>query len=259
MRVGIYQFAMADNPRENMTHIKTAVSEAARNGVELLFLPECALSGYPKEYPYTIEEVNFSEVENALNDLEELAADNDLYIVAGTAEYANGEYYNSAVLAIPNNKAYTIYRKRALWGWDAENFTPGDIVEGVFEKSGFRIGIRICYEVRFPEYFRELYSKNVDCAVVLFCDTSTDDSMERFDLIKAHLRTRAVENVFPILSVNSATKSQTAPTMAIDQNGSVVSELPRHNEELLIYELEKGTQISFAAKGRKHISDMLIK
>ncbi len=258
MNIGVYQFEVSDNLNENMTHIKSAVNKATSNDVNLLILPECALTGYPKE-TYTIKEIDFQWVERSINDLEKLASDSNLHVVVGTAEYSEGKYYNSAVLIKPGKKAETIYRKRALWGWDMDNFSSGEIGDGIVEIDGFRVGVRICYEVRFPEYFRELYRKNVVCAAVLFCDTSTDDSMERFDLIKAHLRTRAVENVFPILSVNSATKSQTAPTMAIDQNGSVVSELPRHNEELLIYELEKGTQISFAAKGRKHISDMLIK
>lgn len=257
MKIGIYQFAIANNIQENITHIELAAAQAAKKGVELLLLPECALTGYPNADPYTIREIDFKEVEHAVSYLEKLAADNDLSIVAGTAEYAQGKYYNSAVLASPGNRAYAIYRKRALWGWDSDNFSPGDIEDGILEIKGFRIGVRICFEVRFPEYFRELYRKNVDCAVVMFCDTSQEDTMERYDLIKAHLKTRAVENVFPIVSVNSAAISQTAPTAVIDQNGTVVSELTRHEEQLLIYELKKQTELPFGARGRKHISDML--
>ncbi|MPN38492.1 hypothetical protein SDC9_186016 [bioreactor metagenome] len=81
--------------------------------------------------------------------------------------------------------------------------------------------------------------------------------MERYDLIKSHLRTRAVENVFPVLSVNSSVASQTAPTAVIDPDGTVVSELPRHMEQLLIYELKKQTEESFGARGRRSISDKL--
>ena len=241
-----------------MIHINSAVTEAARNGVELLFLPECALTGYPKD-SYTIKGIDFQQVENTFINLEKLATESDLFIVTGTAECSEGKYYNSAVLVMPGKKTEAIYRKRALWGWDADNFSPGENDDGVLELNGFRIGVRICFEVRFPEYFRELYRKNVDCAVVMFHDTLEEDSLERYDLIKSHLKTRAVENVFPILSVNSAAKYQTAPTAAIDQNGVVVSELPRHEEALLIFELDNVTQNSFGAKGRKYISDMLIK
>ncbi|MDD4311464.1 MAG: carbon-nitrogen hydrolase family protein, partial [Eubacteriales bacterium] len=203
VRVGLYQFAVANYVSENMTHIKSGVTKAARNGVELLLLPECALTGYPKADPYTTKEIDFREVERALNELERLAEENELNIVVGTAEYSEGKYYNSVVLAMPGKKVNMFYRKRALWGWDTDNFSPGNIDDGVVEINGLRIGVRICFEVRFPEYFRELYRKNVDCAVVLFHDISEEDSMERYDLIKSHLKTRAVENVIPILSVNS--------------------------------------------------------
>ena len=258
MRIGVYQFTVVNNLCENMIHINSAITEAARNGVELLFLPECALTGYPKE-SNTIKEIDFQELKRAIINLEKFATESDLFIVAGTAEYSEGKYYNSAVLVIPGRKTEAIYRKRALWGWDADNFSLGEIDDGVIELNGFRIGVRICFEVRFPEYFRELYRKNVDCAVVLFSDTLEEDSLERYDLIKSHLKTRAIENVIPVLSVNSAAKNQTAPTAAIDQNGAVVSELPRHEEALLIFELEKATQNSFGAKGRKYISDLLTK
>ncbi len=257
MKVGLFQFAMTDHPIENITRIRAAVIEAAQQGVELLLLPECALTGYPKADPHTIKTISFQEVEHALVDLEWLAIEYALCIVAGTAEFLEGKYYNSAVLAAPGQKAHVIYRKRALWGWDADNFSPGEIEDGVFEIDGFRIGVRICFEVRFPEYFRELYRKKVDCAVVLFCDTLEEDSTERYDLIQSHLRTRAVENIVPVVSVNSAGVYQTAPTAVIDPDGDVVSELPRHAEQLLIYELKKPIEDSFGARGRRSISDRL--
>lgn len=258
MKVGIYQFAVAENLQENMRHIKTAVSEATLKGVELLLLPECALTGYPKSNRFTVKEIDFEEVDHAMRTLEKLSEENHLSIVAGTAEYSGGKYYNSAVLTMPGKKTYTLYRKRALWGWDADNFSPGDISDGIFEICGFRFGIRICFEIRFPEYFRELYRKNIDCAVVMFNDNSEEDSLERYDLIKSHVQTRAVENIFPVICVNNASRNQTAPTAVIDQEGAVISELPRHKECLLIYDLEKINEFSFGAKGRKYISDKLI-
>ncbi|WP_160317140.1 hypothetical protein [Oxobacter pfennigii] len=49
-----------------------------------------------------------------------------------------------------------------------------------------------------------------------FCDVSNEDSMERYDMIKAHLITRAVENVMTVISVNSTSHYQTAPAAVID-------------------------------------------
>jgi predicted amidohydrolase len=259
MRIGTYQFTIANDLQKNLTHIKKAIEEASHKGVKLLILPECALTGYPNPESCPINEIDFKQVEFAFDEIGNLTTENDLYIVAGSAEYSEGKYYNSAFLAKPKQKPTLLYRKGALWGWDADNFSPGEDNGGVFEIDGIRIGVRICFEVRFPEYFRELYRENVDCAVVMFCDNSESDMPERYDLIKSHLKTRAVENVFPIVCANNCAESQTAPTAVFDQDGNVLLEAPRHIEQLLVYEFEKNTELSFGARGRKVISNLLVK
>ena len=118
-----------------------------------------------------------------------------------------------------------------------------------FSKS--TAGASACISTRCAfRYFRELYC-GADCAAVLFCDRSESDSPERYELIKAHLRTRAVENVMPLVCVNNAARWQTAPTMAIDEDGAVAAELARHEEGLLVYELERRDEPSFGARGRR--------
>lgn len=67
------------------------------------------------------------------------------------------------------DKQKLIYHKRALWGWDKDNFSIGDR-DGVFEINGLKVGIRICFEVRFPEFFRELYREQTDLNIILFYD-----------------------------------------------------------------------------------------
>ena len=78
-----------------------------------------------------------------------------MYIIVGTIVKEYGKNHNSAVIISPN-KPIAMYHKRALFGWDADNFNSSNN-GGIFEVDGLRIGVRICFEVRFPEYFRELY------------------------------------------------------------------------------------------------------
>ena len=111
--------------------------------------------------------------------------------------------------------------------------------------------------MRFPEFFRELYLEREDFAVVMFSDVSKDDDLNRYELIKAHLRTRASETVLPILSVNDCSQYQTAPTAAFDNDGNVIAELPRNREGLLVYDLDM-KELSFSARGRKTVSDGLL-
>ena len=111
--------------------------------------------------------------------------------------------------------------------------------------------------INFPEFFRELYRENVELCLVSFCDISQTENKERYELIKAHLRTRAVENVFTVLSVNDISSFQTVPAAVIDPNGAVILEMERNKEGLLIYDYVR-SEDSFGMLGRKEISDELV-
>ncbi len=257
LKVGAYQFPTSGDIDQNLEHIKTGIKCAAEQDVRLLVFPECALTGYPPKDIPSVKNVDFDKVESSIAHLRKLSTENGIFLIFGTAEHQNGKFYSSANTLSPNDEDISNYRKRALWGWDLDNFSPGGNNSKCFDVDGYHIGVRICYEVRFPEYFRELYKDNVDLGIVLFSDTSDEDYKERYDLIKAHLLTRAVENVCSIVSVNNCNKWQTAPTIAIN-DGVVCAEVPRHQTGLLIYELQN-REYGFSAKGRKVISDSLTK
>ena len=108
-------------------------------------------------------------------------------------------------LVSTDQENFTSYSKRALWSWDAKNFNPG-INGGIYTIDELKIGTRICYEVRFPEYFRELFKECVQIAFVSFCDISSEPDPRRYEIIKSHLVTRAVENAMYVISVNSIAK-----------------------------------------------------
>ena len=65
------------------------------------------------------------------------------------------------ILLFQPNKQIKSYDKRALWGWDNDNFAKGNS-DGIVEIDGVVFGIRICFEIRFPEFFREFYKRNTD-------------------------------------------------------------------------------------------------
>lgn len=253
MKIGAYQFQVTGNIVSNFQEIKEAVLQAAKENIRILIFPECALTGYP---PYDIEKsslVDFEQVMVCCDELDKLANTYQMYIVVGVIMKVNNNYYNSSVVFTPDMKRY-IYQKRGLWGWDRENFQPGNQT-GIFTVDGIKIGIRICFEIRFPEYFRELYRQNTDLNIVIFYDISADENITRYDLIKGHIRTRAVENVCHTLSVNTIGPYQTAPTALYDRSGNTLVELDRNTPGLLIYDLAF-SELNFGECGRKEISDI---
>ncbi len=256
MKIGAYQFAVTGDIQSNLNKIQKAIIEASGNGVRLLVFPECALTGYPPLKIASPKDIDFALVENSLDKLRDLSREYGIYLFIGSVFRENDMYYNSVVAISPVEDALPPYHKRALWGWDVDNFIPGDN-KGIYEIDGLRIGIRVCFEVRFPEYFRELFKERTVFNIVSFCDVSDKDDVERYGIIKAHLITRAAENACTILSVNDIAPYQTAPTAVINEDGQVLEELPRNSEQMLIFNYDEHP-LSFSAKGRKTVTERMV-
>ena len=254
MRLAAYQFEVTGDIPHNIKTICQAMELAAGQKAELVVFPECAVSGYPPRNMEKAENIDPAAVENALRKIQSLADILGISVIAGSA-FFDAKWYNRAFVFTPGQAA-AWYGKRALYGWDEDNFTPGTEA-GVFRIGGLSIGVRICFEVRFPEYFRELYKAHTDLDIVLFYDVADQDDPQRYGMIKSHLVTRAVENVTPFLSVNATAPFQTAPTCFIDASGKVLAECERSAESLMVWDYEKEDP-TFGEKGRIRYSDMLV-
>lgn len=255
MRLAAYQFAPCGDLDRNIEKIKAAIVQAAENKVDLIIFPECALTGYLPRSIAGSDSINVNAVFEAIQELQKLANELDIHIIVGTIDYADSKYYNRAYFLSPD-RVKGWYDKRALYGWDEDNFAPGG-ENGIYEIHGLKIGVRICFEVRFPEYFRELYRGNTDLNIVLFYDVADKEDESRYQMIRGHLITRAVENVTPVLSVNAIHPKQTAPTCFINASGAICKELEKNMEGMLIYDFEK-QELNFGELGRKRYSDRLL-
>ena len=89
----------------------------------------------------------------------------------------------------------------------------------------------------------------------MFYDVSDKNDVFRYEMIKSHIMTRAVENVTYTLSVNAISPFQTAPTILFGRSGQVLNETARNGEGLLVYDLKK-EKLTFGEAGRKEITDM---
>ncbi len=256
MRVGVFQFDCRDNISDNHEAIKRAIISAAENKVRLLVFQECATCGYPPVETPSIKNIDFKTLDLYLQEIKQLAQKYDMYIALGTIRKQNSKCYNSMLLIDYKGEIIGNYDKRALWGWDLDNFESGETI-GIYDIDDIPVGFRICFEVRFPEYFRELFKSNIQLCFVSFCDVSEQENMERYNIIKSHLITRAVENVMTVITVNSISKYQVAPTAVFDLNGYIVCEAPKNQEYLLVYDYNTPT-IDFGAEGRIYNSRRLL-
>ena len=168
IRTAVCQYApvLGDLPA-NVAKGARAIREAAENGADLIVLPEMANSGYV---------VNSSSEARALAERPEdspaiaswlqLAQEYGAYIVAGFGEkVSDTELYNSALILGPSGILGT-YRKTHLFYEEKLYYRPGDLGFPVFELPFGRIGILICYDLRFPEASRILALRGADVICV---------------------------------------------------------------------------------------------
>ncbi|MGN1249004.1 MAG: carbon-nitrogen hydrolase family protein [Candidatus Spyradocola sp.] len=246
MRIAMYPFASGADVGKNLQVMLRAMELAATQGAELLVFHECALCGYPP-IECDMRKMDWAQLDDALERVAQRAAQLELRTAVGTARREAGKRYNSVILFDADGSRMGQYDKTALWGWDEENFAPGS-QPGLFDIGGLRVGFRICFDVRFPEVFRPLFDAQADLCVVCFSDTSAAPDPERMEIIRAHLRTRAVENVMTVASVNSLSRCPTAPTAVFDPDGRVRCE--QVGEGLLVCDVEN-TELDFGRRGRR--------
>lgn len=235
IRAGAWQFTGSGDVGRNLEAIRRGMRQAARWGVRLLVTQECALCGYPPVEVESARAIDRQAQAEAGREVARLAKEYGLYVVLGMASFAAGRCFNTARLVGPDGRWRAAYHKRALYGWDSEHFEAGRAVGGVYEVEAVRVGVRICYEVRFPEYFRELLSRRVDLVVMPFAAGGNETG--KLEVMRCHLVSRAAENVMWVLSANSTSRRQTAPTCLIDPDGKVVEEAPLNREALLVGEV----------------------
>lgn len=255
MKIGLFQFACCNSIEKNYYSMISAIKNAKENKVRLLLFPECALTGYPPIEVCSVSEIDFLLVNKFIDKLFIHCMENEISIVFGSVFNSNNEISNRLIFIDYKKGKIEYYLKRALWGWDKENYSSGKKI-GVFEIDNYKFGMCICFEIRFPEYFRELFKEKVDFTFVAFNDTCDKPNDSRYDLIKSHILTRAVENAFTVFTTNTISFPQTAPTCVVNPDGNIVMEAVKDKEELIVYDFNP-SEINFGRRGRIEISEKL--
>lgn len=255
LKIGAFQFAACESLEKNLAAIQRGIAAAADQQVRLLITQECALCGYPPLEVPSVQAIDKTLLLAAHQEIAKLARSHQMYIALGTITFHDTNTYNSIRLISPDGNDWKPYHKRALWGWDQNNFHPGHET-GIHDIDGIKVGVRICFEVRFPEYFRELFHEQVELALVSFADVSREDQPGRLNAIQSHLVSRAAENVMYVASANSISQRQLAPTCVIDPDGIVIAAAPLNEEYLLTTVIEIG-EPGFGRRGRLDYSKAL--
>ncbi|WP_123028828.1 nitrilase-related carbon-nitrogen hydrolase [Mycolicibacterium stellerae] len=151
----------------NRTTCRSAIEAAARDGAQIVVMPELASSGYVFADRAELSSLAETCDGPAIAEWANLAEAFGLTIIGGFPEAAGDAVYNSAAVVDPTGLR-GVYRKAHLW--DSENavFDRGDDLPMVVDTDHGRIGVMICYDVEFPEWVRAVALSGADllCAPV---------------------------------------------------------------------------------------------
>ena len=186
-------------------------------GVDLVILPELWNVGY-FDFSAWIERAEPLHGPT-LEFIRDMARRLDAFVLGGSfIEQDGGRYYNTAVFVDPSGDLLGKYRKRHLLSYrskEREILTPGSEPLVVPTEIG-TFGAAICYDLRFPEIFREMAEQGAEVFLV-----PAAWPIVRMEAWEAMTRARAVENQAFLVGCNAAGKGFLGRSVVVDPEGVV--------------------------------------
>lgn len=163
LRIASSQFPVSSTIAENLRWIETHMIEAKLKKADVVHFPECALSGYAGVDMTSLDGFPWSELHVATDSVLTLAHKLKLWVVLGSMHKLSGDTkpHNSLYVINPAGEIVDRYDKRFCTEGDLEFFSPGDHFV-TFSLNGIQCGLLICFDVRFPELYREYRKLGVD-------------------------------------------------------------------------------------------------
>jgi len=199
--------AVGDNKIENVRNAEEMIKNAKSEGAQLVVLPEMFCCPYDNSKFYEYSE----SVDNgyAINSIKECAVKYSVYISAGSIpERADNKLYNTQCLIADDGTIKAAHRKTHLFDIDVKGkitfkesdvLSPGEQIT-ITDIKGIKLGLAICYDIRFPEYFRILAINGVKL-VILPAAFNMTTGPAHWETV---LRCRALDNQLFIAAVSPA-------------------------------------------------------
>lgn len=172
MKIALIQMKIGEDTEQNIRHAEELAKKASKEGADLLVLPEIFTCPYnSKLFP----KYAFERGSEPFERIRKIAKKNAAYLVAGSFPEREGEHiYNSSFTFSPEGEELGRHRKIHLFDINVEGgqkFQESETLSAgkdvfLFDTPFARIGVLICYDIRFPEISRILVDKGAELIVV---------------------------------------------------------------------------------------------
>jgi deaminated glutathione amidase len=236
LRVAAVQLQSQDDVAQNLAECARLVAFAAKEGAKLVVLPENFAYFGADETKRTLAE-QLSDANGPIQRaLSELSRNAGVFLVAGGFPEASEDGkrpFNTALVFAPEGALIGSYRKIHLFDValqdgtilaESAGTTPGQALF-TFDIGRFRIGLSICYDLRFPELYRGLVARGANVLLVPAAFTVHTGKDHWHTLLRA----RAIESQAYVIAAAQWGKHPRGRTtyghsLVVDPWGSVVAE-----------------------------------
>lgn len=194
-RAGVAQFDIVNGDIEaNVAAAMAQLNKLARQGADLAVLPEMFSTGFDNENINSLA----AATPETLAGFSRFAAENQMAVAGSFPEADGDEVYNTLYVIDRDGKIKGAYRKLHLFRLTHEHlfFSPGSRMETADTSLG-RLGLMICYDLRFPELARNLTFSGATALIV-----SAQWPSARADHWATLIRARAIENQVYVMASN---------------------------------------------------------
>ncbi len=238
-KVAAIQMATSPNVSANLLEAERLITEAAESGAGLIVLPEnFAFLGEHDREMCTLKE---REGDGPLQGfLSQMASRFGVWLVGGTIpmEASDGAKVRAACLVF-NDQGEQVSRYDKIHLFDVqlvesnERYEESNVIEPgeqvvVVETPFGRLGLAVCYDLRFPELFRKLLSLGAEIFVVPSAFTAITGKAHWETLVRA----RAIENLAFVVAAaqggyHRSGRETHGHSMIVDPWGAILAQVPR--------------------------------
>lgn len=234
MKISVYQMELIPgNPVENQRKVQAWIEQVSENEKpDCIVLPEMWTTSYTLE---NIHEYADDHGKTTIPFLQNLASRFHVNIIGGSfANRVNGNIYNTAAVINRRGELVYQYHKVHLVPMLDEHkyLTGGNKVPEVFELDGMKMGLIICYDLRFPEIIRPLALEGAEILFVV-----AEWPIARLNHWRNLQQTRAIENQMFVVSANCVgtyvNETFSGSSMMINPWGDILIEGSTDTEETI--------------------------
>ncbi len=262
--VAAIQMNSTADKNRNLERASVLIEQAAASGAELVVLPE--LFNCLGTADQVVEQAESIEGGPTCQLLGKLSKERGLTILAGSIAVKTVDptrIDNMSLLFAPNGELVASYQKMHLFDIDLKDrvtYCESDFMRAgdemvVVPTAVGRLGLSICYDLRFPEFYRQLVDDNAEIVAVPAAFTETTGA-PHWEVL---LRARAIENQVYVIAANQIGKHSESLTtyghsMIVDPWGKVLAQAEAETEAVVTAEisLEKLREIREQLPALKH-------